>query len=227
MNYSANSPLFADHPKSGSAWLDLYPSLRLLIRRQVHSYHIASWRGQEDDIVEDILQETARRILEYARKAERGEALPICHFEHMVIVTARNYCKDMRRHDRRFIRLVPDTSIVVGGSMLSKLDEALLSESAIDLVYEEELFKLLAREIAAFPIKQRRALLVDLANRMTFETHPTPLQRAFLQSGIRLEEYQQPLPDDLKERSKYSALLYHAYKRVAQLARIREYTSAA
>jgi len=223
MTNTANSSISTYDSKNGSTWQDLYPSLRSLIRRQVYASRIASWHGQEDDIVEDVLQETARRIIEYAQKAEKGEAIPIYLFKHMVIATARNYCRDMRRRDRRFIRLMADTSIVVGESTMGNLDQAHLSESATELVYQEELFTLLAHEIAAFPNKQRSALLIDLANRMSFEEQPTPLQKAFLQVGIRLEEYQQPLPNDLKERSKYAALLYHAYKRVAQLAHIQEY----
>ncbi|MBV9228252.1 MAG: hypothetical protein JOZ18_02975 [Chloroflexi bacterium] len=226
-NNTINSSASTDDIKSASKWQNLYPALRSLIRRQVYASRIPSWHGQEDDIVEDILQESARRIIEYAQKAEKGEALPIYLFEHMVMVIASNYCKDMRRRDRRFIRLVADPSIVVGGGAMMNLNPAHFSETAIERAYQEELFILLAHEIAAFPSKQRNALLIDLANRMSFDEQPTPLQKAFLQVGIRLEEYQQPLPEDLKERSKYAALLYHAYKRVAKLARIREYASAA
>jgi len=227
MALTTGSAVPAFDAKSSSTWQVLYPSLRSLVKRQVYSFRVPIWDGQEDDIVEDILQETARRIIERSKKAEKGEAIPIYLFENMVIATACNYCKDMRRSDHRFIRLAADTSMGVGGSTLSNLDRGHLSDTAIELVYQEELFTLLAREIATFPSKQRRALLVDLANRMSFDEQPTPLQRAFLQVGIHLEDYQQPLPDSLKERSKNAALLYHAYKRVAQLARIREYTSAA
>jgi DNA-directed RNA polymerase specialized sigma24 family protein len=224
---SINPSVPAYDAKSSSTWQALYPSLRALISRQVYSFRLSSWRGQENEIVEDILQETARRIIEYAQKAEKGEALPIGLFEHLVIVTACNYCKDMRRRDRRFKRLAADTSIVVGESAMSSLDQTQWSEEAVELVYQEELFTLLAHEIVAFPNKQRNALLVDLANRMSFDEQPTPLQKAFLQVGIHLEHYQQPLPDDLRERSKYAALLYYAYKRVAQLACIQKYGSAA
>ncbi len=37
----------------GTAWTKLYPLLRLLVRRLVHSFHVQSWRGQEDDIVKE------------------------------------------------------------------------------------------------------------------------------------------------------------------------------
>src|SRR5260370_39516069 len=92
--YSSVSPTDANF---GTAWPKLYPTLRLLVRRLVYSFHIQSWRGQEDDIVEDILQETARRLIEYQKKAEYGEAPPIQMLQRMRVVTPSNYGKDMRR----------------------------------------------------------------------------------------------------------------------------------
>ena len=47
-------------------------------------------------------------------------------------------------------------------------------------IYQEGLFKLVAREVNAFPDKQRQAILIDLANCMSFDTQLTPLQKAFL-----------------------------------------------
>ncbi len=162
-----------------------------------------------------------------SKKWKKRKRSQFIRFEHMVMVIARNCCKDMRRHDCRFTRLVGVSSYVIGESTRCDLDQTLISEVATDQVYQEELFEILAEEIVTFPSKQRQALLIDLANRMSFEEQPTPLQKAFLQVGIRLEEYQQPIPDDFKTRSKYTALLYYAYKRVAQLVRIQEYTAAA
>src|SRR5712691_2203445 len=208
-------------------WRELYPSLRLLTRRLVYAFRVPSWRGQEDDIAEDIVQEAARRIIERSQKAGRGEATPIHAFEHMVVVTAYNYCKDMRRRDRRLIHLVVGDYALEGRDIVNDRDEPDLSEAATEHVYQEALFTLLAREIARFPDKQRRVLLIDLANRMCFGTQPTPLQEAFLKVGIRLQEYQQPLPDDPKERSRCTSLLNHAYKRIAQLGCVRQYASVA
>jgi DNA-directed RNA polymerase specialized sigma24 family protein len=227
MIFTINSSDPAWDAKSSSTWQALYPSVRALISRQVYSSRLSSWRGQEEEIVEDILQETARRIIEYAYKAETGKRMPICRLESLVIVTACNCCKDMKRRERRFKRLGADASIVSGEHIISSPDQAHWSEEVVELVYQEELFTLLAHEIAAFPNKQRSTLLIDLANRMSFGERPTPLQKAFLEVGIHLEDYQQPLPDDLKERRNYAALLYHAYRRVAQLASIREYGSVA
>src|SRR6266566_2037796 len=62
---------------SENTWKDLYPVLRSLARYLVYSAHVLSWRGQEEDIIEDVVQETARRLLQRAQKAERGEATSI------------------------------------------------------------------------------------------------------------------------------------------------------
>jgi DNA-directed RNA polymerase specialized sigma24 family protein len=210
-----------------TSWDELYPKLRTLIRHLVHSFHVQSWSGQEDDIVDDILQETARRILERQQKAEGGEALPIEMFERMAMVTASNYCRDLRRKDRRLVHLPCGACLGNALDITGEEDVIDLSEEATEHIYQERLFELLAGEIVKFPCKQRNALLVDLANRMCFETRPTLLQQAFLKRGIRLQEYQQPVPESTKERSKHAALLYHACKRVAQLQNMLCYISAA
>jgi hypothetical protein len=135
----------------------------------------------------------------------------------MAIVTASNYCKDMRRRDRRLVRLPECAYSPDVLNTISERDIVDLSEEATEHLYQERLFGLLAREIIKFPYKQRKALLIDLANRMSFETKPTLLQKAFLNVGVCLKEYRQSLPESSKERSKSAALLYYAYKRIAQL----------
>lgn len=207
------------------AWNELCPRLRSLVRRFVYSFHVQSWCGQEDDIIEDILQETARRIIERQQKAEHGEAPPIQKFERMAIATASNYCKDMRRRDYRLVRLPEGAYSPDVLDIISERDVVDLSEEATERLYQEGLFALLAREIAKFPYKQRKALLIDLANRMSFERKPTLLQKAFLNVGIHLEEYRQPLSESSRERSKCAALLYCAYKRIAQLSYLQQYVS--
>ncbi len=94
-------------PETGfdSAWNELYPRLRALIRRLVYSFHVPLWSGQEDDLVEDILQETARRLIERFQKAQLGEAAPVRTLESMAITIAYNYCRDLRRRDYRLTRL--------------------------------------------------------------------------------------------------------------------------
>ena len=87
-----NSVLFYSQSidlNSEANWSDLYASLRALARYLVYSFNVSSWRGQEEDIMEDIVQETARRIIERVRKAERGEAGPIHSLKHMMMVIAQ------------------------------------------------------------------------------------------------------------------------------------------
>jgi DNA-directed RNA polymerase specialized sigma24 family protein len=203
----------------------LYPSLELLAKYFVYTLHVSSWQGQEEDIVADIVQETWRRIIERSRKAERGEAPPIRSLKSIMAVIARNYCKDLGRHDRRLLRIqYPDAS---QQTYLPMCDQQNLLESGTESVYQEALFKLVAREIVRFPEKQRIAVLTDLANRMCFEKQLTPLQIAFLKEGIDLRDYQKPLPTDPQERSRHVSLVTYAYKRVANLKDVQKYIAFA
>lgn len=207
--------------ESQGSWRDLYLALRALATKLVYSFRVPTWQGQEADIIEDIVQETLRRITERSQKAERGEATPIHSLHHMMMVVAHNYCRDLRRHDRRLSRaLLPDYSLKVPVRMN---EEDHLLESVTENVYQESLFVLVAHEIANFPEKQRRALLIDLANRMCFDTQPTPLQKAFLEVGIQLQQYRQPIPTNDRERSRHLSLLSCAYKRIAHLPSVQRY----
>ncbi len=140
----------------GTAWTKLYPTLRLLVRRLVYSFHIQSWRGQEDDIVEDILQETARRLIEYQKKAEYGEAAPIQMLERMAVVTAYNYCKDMRRRDWRLGRLPEGAHSPDVLDIISERDVVDLSEEATECLYQEGLFTLFVGKFDNLTSQQRK-----------------------------------------------------------------------
>ncbi len=225
----ATYPLVSDaelfNLNSDSTWKKLYPLLESLARYFVYSSHVSSWQGQENDIVEDVVQETVRRMIEYARKAERGEALPIHSLKSMMRVVAQNYCKDMKRHDRRLLRIQPqDASPQLHASIRNQVS---LVELGTENVYQEALFRLVACEIVNFPEKQRTAVLIDLANRMHFATQPTPLQAAFLEVGIDLRDYQRSLSSDPKEGSRHLSLLTHAYKRIASLPCLQQYIAFA
>ncbi len=204
------------------SWHTLYTLLYSLIKRQVYAFRVPSWCGQENDIVDDIVQEAMRRVLERIQRAELGQEAPVSSVEHMIVVIARNYCRDLRRRDKRLIHASAQESlsaelVLDSVQMQNVLD---LSEEATEQVYQEALFMQLAQEVAQFPNKQREALLVDLANRMSFEEQPTALQKAFLHAGIQLQDYQRTTPENVKQRARQVALLHHAYKRVAQLPQI-------
>lgn len=205
-------------------WKELYPLLRASVRKLVYSFHVSSWRGQEADLIEDIVQETARRLVERSRKALAGEATPISSLKQMMLMIAQNYCKDLWRRDHRLLHMLPydyTPEVRVGSAeYVHPLD------AVTENVYQEWLFTLIAHEVVDFPDKQRTVLLIDLANRMAFDEQPTPLQQAFLEKGIQLQQYRQPLPADPQERSRHTSLLNHAYKRVARLPCVQQYIVA-
>jgi DNA-directed RNA polymerase specialized sigma24 family protein len=202
-------------------WRNLTLSLGPFVRSLVYSFRVSSWRGQEEDIIEDIVQETATRIIERAQKAERGEAHPIHSLSHMITIVALNYCRDLRRRDLRLSRMQPDQYMLE--VRVNKGDQPHMFDAICEGVDQEMLLTRVAWEIAHFPEKQRKALLIDLANRMCFDLRPTPLQKAFLEAGIQLEQYCRPLPTDARERSQHVSLLNYAYKRVAHLPCVKEF----
>ncbi len=200
-------------------WEKLYPVLKSLARYFVYSSNTPFWKGQESDIIEDIVQESGRRLIERSRKAKRGEALPIQSLQPMLFAVVRNYCEDLRRRDHRLVRT--HSGDAPGQASANAV------ESSIENVYQEALFKLVAREVAAFPLKQRRAILIDLAHRMYFDTEPTSLQKAFLEVGIDLRQYKQLLPSSALEKSRHVSLVTYAYKRVTSLRQIQKYIALA
>jgi len=211
----------ADDISSDALWRALYPQVRSLARYLVNTFPLPCWRGQEDDIAEDIVQEAMRRVIEHSRKAERGEATPIHSLKQLVTTVAYNYCRDLRRHDRRVSRLEP--CYYQQHALLEEDSSAYLLDSVTEQVDQEQLFDLLAGEIEHFPRKQKRALLTDLANLMYFDAQPTPLQESFLDVGIELQQYQNPLPTNPRERSRHISLLSQAYKRVSHLPSLQEH----
>jgi DNA-directed RNA polymerase specialized sigma24 family protein len=200
---------------SDTNWQQLYLLLRPLVKRWVYSSHVPFWQGQELDIVDDILQESFERILKYAKKAEDGEVPPINSLERISVLIAHNCCKDMKRKDRRLTRISHGERMSRGHVVLPKQSKA--SDIDLDNLHREWLYVKLSQDIVNFPDKQRRALLVDIANLMNVDEEPTPLQQAFLNQKIRLQDYQRPLPVNSVERTRHTSLLSLAYRRVGNL----------
>src|SRR6266478_1395721 len=158
---------------SDSSWASLYPRLLTLVKRWVYASNVLSWTGQESDVAWDIVLTSIKRTFEYVLKA-RSEGTNIASLERLSIVIAKNCFLDLRRKDLRLLHLDHDEHL-----------------------QEEWLFKEVAKVVADFPEKMRTALLIDLARRMDFneaDSDPTPLQQAFLEVGIQLQEYQCLLP---------------------------------
>ena len=196
-------------------WTELYPRLQALARHLVYKYRVPCWYGQEKEVAEDVAQETAKRLIERSQKSERGEAAPIEVPEQLMVTIAHNYIIDLVRREQRLIHM--STNELEPPLKHEESNCAWMDEEAIENIYDEWLFLQLAFQIAHFPYKQRRAILIDLANRSCFDKQPTPLQSAFLAVGIDLQEYQSQLPDDSIERSRYNSLVSLAYRRISQL----------
>ncbi len=209
----------APAPDNEPTWDALYPLLRSFVSYLVRTFPVASWRGQEADIVEDIVQDSLRKILERVHKAECGEAEPIRSLKQLSTTVAYNCYRDLRRRDRKLLRM--DSSAEYRAPL--REHSVQLLDAVTEQVYKEKLFSVLAQEIARFPARQRLALLIDLANRMHFGAQATPLQKAFQDAGIELNHYQQPLPLDARERNRHISILSHAYKRVAHLDPVQPY----
>ncbi len=205
----------------------LYHPARSCVKKLVHLYGVSPWRGQEYDIVEDHVQEAVIRTWERCLQAVHGEAYPVASPIGMCITIARNYCIDKSRQDCRYLRVTQDKSSSEISSPIIKYYQTDPSEDVIERVYEESLLVMLPSEIVKFPAKQRRALLIDLANRMDFDGPPTVLQLAFLNVGIQMQDYQIPLPIDPVELSRHRSLLSLAYKRLKDLACVKQYCSVA
>jgi DNA-directed RNA polymerase specialized sigma24 family protein len=218
---ASKSRIAGGNEQGNTNWQDIYMMLRPLAKRIVYSYRVPAWRGQENDVAEDIIQETTRKLFEYELKIDRREAPPIQALLPMVRVIAYNYGKDVRRRDQRVTRIETEDEGIE--HFYFRNDEMSMEECATENAYYEMLFTEMAQEIAHFPYKQKQALLIDLATHMSFEQQPTPLQKAFLKVGIQLQDYQHQLPTTAEERNRYTSLLAHAYRRVSVLACAQKY----
>ena len=202
-------------------WNRLYPLLRSIARQCVYTFPLPSWHGQEEDIIQDVVQETARRTFEYTQKAARGEVSPIHSLKALMQVIAQNYCNDLRRHDRWLVRFPQDGSL--SDVQTSPNEREHLLEAATENAYREALFGEIAREVIQFPPKQQQALLIDIAKQESTVGHSTLLQKAFLKQGIHLQHYRQMALRNPKERSRQASLLNHARKRITKLPEVRKY----
>ena len=196
-------------------WTNLYRVLLPKAKNWIYNSGVYIWQGQEYDVAWDIVLTAIERTFEYIHQAW-ANGIVVHSPEHLSVVIAKNYYRDLRRREQRLQRLSQDE--FTPGEQISQSRLVDPAEEAAEQVYEEWLLVKTVSVIAAFSKKLRTAILVDLANRMHFGAEPTVLQQAFLAAGIRLQDYQRPQPSDPSERSRQSALRSLAYKRVAQTA---------
>ena len=210
---------------SDDRWISLYKRLRTLASHWVYNAHVNSWNGQENDIAWDIVLVAVERTYEYSLKAKSNNSA-IISLERLSIRIAKNYYRDLLRKEYRIVHFDQEDSLP--GNRLSLCNVVDPSEVAFDMVYTEWLFTQIANAVVTFPDGTRTALLIDLASRMHFDdAEPTPLQRAFLEVGIRLQDYQHLLPKDAGAKSRHASLLNVAYKRLVKVICLRQYDSVA
>ncbi|HVB24032.1 MAG TPA: hypothetical protein VNG51_18995 [Ktedonobacteraceae bacterium] len=195
-------------------WAELYAFLPSPIRQWIYTAHIPSWLGQQEDIVEDIVQETIFKLLRYIHQAENGEVAPVNDMKHLAIKIAHNYFLDLMRKDRRLDRfeLYDRTSLehVVKSRMVDP------SEIALDHVYQAWLFIKLADFVVTISAKQQTALLRNLAQRMYFVQELTLLQKTFADKGLDLKQHQDWKSADKREQSQHASNLSLSYKRIEE-----------
>ncbi len=215
-NTRSNNAATQEHSKFAAdreIWAELYTLLPPLARQWVYTAHIPSWLGQQEDIVEDIVQETIFKLLKYIHRAEKGEVAPVKDMKHLAITIARNYYRDLKRKDRRLDRfeLYDRTSL----EQVVKSRAVDPSKIALDRVYQAWLFFKLADFVVTIATKQQTALLRDLAQRMYFVQELTLLQKTFADKGMDLKQHQDWKSANKRERSQHAASLSISYKKIA------------
>jgi DNA-directed RNA polymerase specialized sigma24 family protein len=195
---------------SDATWENLYTTLRSPVRRWVYTSGISSWLGQEEDITEEIVQESISRTFERSLRLHDSEETVLRSPEAMAYTIARNYYNDLRRREGRIDRFGTDENAY------RNIAGADLIELALEGMYQQWILERAAYEISTFPEKQRRALLVDLAKHTDFDEPPTALQQVLLTVDIRLQDYRQSRLADQVMRSRHAALLSVAYRRLRE-----------
>jgi DNA-directed RNA polymerase specialized sigma24 family protein len=205
----------SDQPRDKEQlWSQLYNALRPTIASWIYSSRVASWRGQENDLIEDILQETIFRTFVFQQQAE-GAGIPIHNVTGFGSTVAYRLFVDLRRRDLRLIRPCEDEHI--DALFMTDDTQENPAEIAIERLSRISLLVTVLTFIANFPTKQRNALLVDMARRSNFLDEDSPLQIALAQVQIKLQDYLQLQPLSRQEAAQQASLLSIAYKRLKRI----------
>lgn len=213
----------SDGQKSSDVnWPGVYHQLTGIVTFLVSTATLPLWKGQKEDVVADIVQMAAVRIWWRIRQGESGELSPVRSVEGLCVSVARSCFIDKIRSDQR---IIPASALTTNNELwdVAESSEENYTEVALDNVYTAGLFQLVAAEAQQFSPKLRRALLVDLANRMSFSGEATALQQAFYDAGIDLAHYRCPKPADRVTYSRQASLASMAYKRLREADNIRKY----
>lgn len=206
------------HLDSDATWTELYCFLRIRVRYWVCSSHLSVWRGQEEEVIADIVQESITQTLLYVLKFSLcTEGYTSCNLLKQISrALAYKEYRDCWCQNARLICIRSRKSFF----HILIYEEFDSLEIAMDSVFQEWCRNRLASEFAQIPERTRTALLIDLANRVQFDTLPMLLlEHAFLKVGIHLQDYRQRLSTHPGEQSRHEALLRLAYR---QFMRQRE-----
>ncbi len=202
-------------------WSTLALWLAPQVRRLVYGGHLSAWKGQEEDVIDDIVSESLKRIIIHLKKVRAGTGKPIASMHGFASRTAHNCFIDLLRKDKNKVQL---SQLADGAEEIAVRDsQPSMEETTLEGLFNEQLLHVVAYEISRFPRKQREAILRDQARRVTSMPDPSLLLHAFNKAGIRLQDYHDCAPAGPAENSRNSSLLYHAYHRLSTLPTIREF----
>jgi hypothetical protein len=213
--------------RSTMTWDELYRFLGTRVSYWVRSSHVSLWNGQEEDIIADIVQEATVSTFMYAStylsELKEGETFSGDSLKRLGLAIAYKQYQQLRCQDSRFRCIQLHRFSSHGYVVIYEWSGPL--ERTVDSTLQEWHCNRLAEKIAKISSGPRRALLIDLANRVHFDTpRAMPLQRAFLKQGIRLQDYQQSLPNDPQARGRHLALLRCAYEQIMRQREEQENT---
>ncbi len=201
------APAYSQDPEL--IWRCLYQSLVPYVWYWIHSSNVPSWQGQEDDIVDDIIQEVVVRIFRYIHAVKHKEDLRGASFERVSLLIARRYCNDLQKQDTPLVHFSlmdswQHNEIIYDEDMNPQ-------EDASKKISQEYLFHTFAKATMMLPTQVRHIILVDLANRTDVEEYSIALRQAFGSIGVPVENYQRSLPEYIPS-TKLLCLIYERVK---------------
>lgn len=193
-------------------WSNLYARLLPSVEKWVRNSSIPSWRRQYKEVAEDITQEAIVRALDYDRRAARNGTAPIDCLEAFSKRIAHNLFLDQCKKEWRIVH--PSQEEMLYNAYTALYMDMDWSKTVLDDMILGSIIVIAAGLLATFPKGQRKALLTDLANAPDFSEQPGPLEQALLDNGLSLRDFRRPLPADRVARSRHTALLCIAKKRL-------------
>ncbi len=193
-------------PLTTEEWCTLNKTLLSHIRYNLCKYNTTHWMGSEQELAEDVLQETYTRVLHFAQSDEDQECTPLIkNFEALCKTIATRYILDLRRKDKRLVGSLDNTKFSITHETISMSDDpATLAVEDITLYTHMFTFSQIVKR---FPDNLARSADFD-------DEYPRPLERAMWSVGISLREYYCELPHDPILRSRHNALVCLAYRRL-------------